>query len=95
MTITHFHTGHNMPGYLPESDVFQAETFDEAKACLMEEMQWAAESLYDVNEPIGADELEGAQRDLNGSDGPEWGDIAGGLSWWIVPCTDDCNLEED
>ena len=41
----HYHAGHNMPGYLPESDVWIYATFDEAKAGQIEEMEYIADVL--------------------------------------------------
>ena len=36
----HYHVGHNVPGYLPDADVYAYADIDEAIAGLVEELAW-------------------------------------------------------
>lgn len=45
--MTHYHVGHNMPGYLPESDVYYAPTKTFAVAILKEEKRHVLDSDYE------------------------------------------------
>lgn len=44
-TPVHYHAGHNMPGYLPESDVETFATFADAKSHTIYELNYAAENV--------------------------------------------------
>lgn len=39
----HYHVGHNMPGYLPESDVYTYADIDEAIDSLIEELRYVGD----------------------------------------------------
>lgn len=41
----HWHIGHNMPGYLPESDVSTTTTLAQAADMLVEDLRFAIDSL--------------------------------------------------
>lgn len=112
-TPVHYHAGHNMPGYLPESDVETFATFADAKSHTIYELNYAAENVAtwadehdcdDVPCPTYGDDCPHDQanalslvaEDLNLDNGPEWGDIVAGLSWWITECHEDgCEVEEE
>lgn len=106
---THWHSGQNLPGYLPESEVDCAETWEDAKEQMISRLVDASDSTAtwadehdcdDVPCPTYGDScpeqiassLRFAAEDLNLSDGPEWGDIIGGVSYWITQTpADDCD----
>jgi len=44
-TATHFHAGYNDPGYLPESEPATFATFADAKAWLIETLNWHADNV--------------------------------------------------
>lgn len=46
----HFHVGSNMPGYLPEADVFCAENLEQAGQYLAEELERAQSLMADMCE---------------------------------------------
>jgi hypothetical protein len=60
--------GHNVSGYLPESDVYVTDTFADAQAYLIHELLFAAD--YAETEDIG-DELALAAEDVNLWNGPD------------------------
>lgn len=94
---TYYAVGHNMPGYLPESDVWVTDDHDAAKRSLIDDMERDADHYCDVAASIVdddpteaerlrtlADEISAAQQDLNLiSAGSEWGEIIGNVSYWL------------
>jgi hypothetical protein len=87
-----FTAGHNMTGYLPESDTIVFTTWSEAKLYLLDAMKYALESIEtSAPDPWGetyAESLVHAREDLNLSNGPDWSDVldAGkhaSATWWI------------
>lgn len=57
MTIRHFHVGHNVAGYLPESDVYMSATVEDALAVLIDDLDRAVDHLAEVTDPDpGSDE---------------------------------------
>ena len=94
----YFAVGHNMPGYLPESEPWIYTTFGDAKTDLIGTMNNDADFLDDVARGphsgldaetkeryhTEAEELSAACEDLNLSNGPEWGTTIGNTSYWIV-----------
>ena len=44
-TTRHWHTGHNMPGYMPEGDIGTHATFAEAAFCLADDLDNEAKEL--------------------------------------------------
>ena len=74
--------GHNMPGYLPEADVYYTTDHESAKLALIDEMERDCDSYDQVDEHDLANELSGAEQDLNLANG-EWGTIVGNVSYWI------------
>ena len=48
-TTRHWHTGRNMPGYLPEGDIGTHATFAEARSCLAEDLEYMADDLDEVD----------------------------------------------
>lgn len=94
----HFHAGYNMPGYLPEMEPATLETWEDAKAYMIFELDRTGDFEFDSGTPEGkdiADELSGEMEDLNLTSGPEWGTTVGNLAYWITPCTEDCDFDAD
>ena len=85
MNGTLYVVGWNMPGYLPESEPYAYQTWDEAKQALIDELERQA----DMTEPDDeegqrlADESAGEAEDLNLSNGPEWSTVIGNMAFWI------------
>jgi hypothetical protein len=88
---TLYAVGHNMVGYLPESDVWYARSFDSARQALIEDMDHAADSYEETGERGLVEELSEEVRDLKLSSGPEWSTIVGDYSYWVnvYKCSDD------
>lgn len=68
MSTTYYAVGHNVAGYMPEADVYIAETFADAKAYLIHHLLFAAD--YAETGDIG-DALAGAAEDVNLWSGPD------------------------
>ena len=104
----HYHVGHNIPGYLPESDVYYAEDALTAKSVLISDIDYAGDSIFDVGEDEDerglADEYSAAMEDLNltnVTDGysvtlptstSKW-DL--GIAYWLAPCDEDCEDDDE
>jgi hypothetical protein len=76
-----------MPGYLPETDPVEFETFADAKEYLLDTMNRFSDSDYDVMDEVTvAETWDGIIDDLTHAIGDEWGDITGDdrLSFWIT-----------
>lgn len=87
-----FAVGHNMPGYLPESEVYYCDSWLSAKACMQGDIEHALDGLDYCEEGPDVDRwaqnLREAVSDLNRFDtGSEWGmivdDSPSGTSYWI------------
>lgn len=113
----HYHVGWNMPGYLPEMAPFTCESFVDARAYLMDELEvhadnresWSGEhDCDDIPCPtygddcpwnvaqdtrVLADELDTLS--VKSDEGTGWSGYAGDLAYWIMPCTDDCDIESE
>lgn len=79
--------GHNMPGYLPESEPDVCETWDEAKAIAIEYLDKEGDFFNDYEGDEGktlAEECSAKMEQLNLDNGPEWGVIIGNSSIWIT-----------
>ena len=105
--MPHFHTGHNMPGYMPMNDEppYAYETFDDAKADLIDELKRAedhygmgAES-YDRAEQM-AEACCNAAEEVNLWSSPDAIHVCSdephdlGEVYWIVACSEDCENDE-
>lgn len=105
----HYHYGHNVAGYLPESDVFAVETAEEARAGLADDLKFERDGLdyapADEDSQALYDSLGEALDELNTA-----ADVSQGFStytsdggehriptaWWIQPCYEtDCELESE
>ena len=96
MNTTHWHAGWNMVGYLPEMDSsYPFESFGDAKASMIDDMERECDSLDMADEHDLANELSGVEQDLNLDNGPEWGAIVGNMSYWIVECVEDECVENE
>lgn len=47
--------GFNMPGYMPDSDPHECDTFEEAKECMIEDLEHSAESADETTEEGAAE----------------------------------------
>ena len=98
--MNHFHVGWNMPGYLPEMEPYKCETWEAAKALMIEEMDRIGDGLAygsdDAEDQEEANSLSCEMEDLNLDSGPEWGAIVRNTSYWISECSEtECETEED
>jgi hypothetical protein len=83
--------GHNMPGYLPESDPWISSDWEEARNALLEDMDRHADSLAElfddyetVQEHEELSELVRAMADLQtAAAGTEWGWTVGNTAYWL------------
>lgn len=66
----HYHTGHNMPGYLPESDVLSADSAQEILSLLKDELERQEDAYQENCQPQITDENVGT------SEHCEWCSIA-------------------
>lgn len=72
--------GHNMPGYLPESDPWITSDWESARDSLLEDMDRHADSLADFEDDV----TERAMDDLRKAPaGTEWGWTVGNTAYWL------------
>jgi len=92
--------GHNMPGYMPESDVEIFDTFADARDYLVDELRRYADHLADG---FGSDDVDADVRDaesaadtVSGWEGPDttYTDAHPGLAWWIMETYEDVTGDE-
>ena len=57
MNKLHWHSGHNMPGYLPDGDIGTHETFENAQDSLAEDLADTASSLATWVDPHDCDDI--------------------------------------
>ena len=91
--MSNYVVGHNMPGYLPESDPWITSDWETARNALLEDMDRHADSLADVfdengdyagEDKVELAELESAIDDLRQSPaGRPWAMIVGNTSYWL------------
>ena len=91
--------GHNVSGYLPESDTYVVETFDEAKRGLIADMLRTAD--YAETESI-AEDLTNTAEDVNLWSGPDTAYVEMMESehciptaWWIMETEEEVSDDED
>lgn len=89
--MPNYAVGHNLPGYLPESDVWVTDDFAHAKAMLIEDLKRAEDHHGMGDNEDSAEECCHAAEDVNLWSSP--GTLyAANLAWWIVetdePVTD-------
>lgn len=85
--------GHNLPGYLPESDVWIVATFDEAKRGLIADIRYAEDSAAMGDDEDAAEDLCAAAEDVNLWSSPDYL-IAAGLAWWIAETDEPVSEDE-
>jgi hypothetical protein len=100
--MVHYHYGHNVAGYLPESDVGMTEDFDSAKRAVIEDMLYRADT---EEEETAAENLTNAAEDVNLASGPDLVEYVDEnpssehslpVAYWVQVCAeDDCQAEED
>jgi hypothetical protein len=96
-TVKAYSVGHNISGYLPESDPYVTTDYASAKQVLIDDMVHQADWCDEVEDRHDeAEELTEQYEDVNLlSDGEEWYSVAGDLSYWltIIDVTED-EMEE-
>ena len=86
MATHHWHTGHNMPGYMPDGEVGTHRDFEDAKASLVDDLTLEADS---VEWDEVSDEIIGTIADVKLATSPgEWATPDGYVNW-ITHCTDE------
>ncbi len=94
--MSNYVVGHNMPGYLPESDPWITDDWGTARAALKEDMERHADSLADFEED--GDELTDLERAIDdlgtAPAGTEWGWTVGNTAYWLS-LTDESPDEEN
>ena len=73
--------GFNMPGYMPDMEPYQVDTFDEAKRCLISELK-IAEDDADSEESAIEFSLEAEDVNLWSSEGTT-NEMPDGYCYWI------------
>jgi hypothetical protein len=87
--MSNYVVGHNMPGYLPESDPWITADWETARNALLEDMDRHADLLAEYNDNIGGelDELADLEAMIvslkEALAGSEWGVIVGNTSYWL------------
>lgn len=78
-------TGHNMPGYMPESDVFITSDWADARDALIADLERAADQDSDFGSVESvADEYATAIAELRKlTEHDEWGCTIGNTAWWL------------
>ena len=83
-TAARYVAGWNRPGYLPDGDVYECDSIEDARLALADDMRrWAD----DMDDDDAAEELRAA------ADMLEWQTqpceiLAAGFAWWIAPADD-------
>jgi len=80
METMHYHVGHNMPGYLPESEPMFAESKTEAIALLRSEKEFVLDTDLDARFYGNAEDLS---YDTN------FGEV-----YWADVCFEECEEDE-
>jgi hypothetical protein len=98
-TITHFHAGHNVSGYLPESDEFNAyETWHGALSALCDDLERAWDDGTDAQFLEAHTEIHGAtpgQDFLTYTATNPDSDHDLPTAWWVTSCTEsECTTED-
>ena len=76
-TAVHWHTGHNMPGYLPDHDPTTCATFVDARESMLTDIEFAAQCEYESTVPHEC--VEEPESDSLFRDCPVFGDECGDL----------------
>lgn len=105
---THYHAGHNIPGYLPMDDEpYAYSTFADAKTSIIDDLDRAGDHYYaageDEDERGLGDDYSAAMEELNLNNGPEWDTYLPtstsehdlGEHWWIVQCSEPDCMDDD
>lgn len=99
---TNYVVGHNMPGYLPESDPWITTDWETARDALLEDMERHADSLTDLPDVRSGDDLdelddlERAIDDLHKAPvGTEWGWTVGNTAYWLSFTDEQPDEEEE
>lgn len=88
-TPTNYAVGHNMAGYLPESDVYVVSTFDEAKTILISDLLFAADY---ADSETAAQQYDALAQDVNLWNGPDTLYVdyrSGQMAYWIEETTEE------
>lgn len=88
----HLHAGHNLIGYLPESEVLCSGNWEGTQNYMIDVLLWDADSTFNEERST---ELASAAEDLNLNNGPEWGITVGNISYWITQSVEEDCAEQD
>ena len=96
--MTNYAVGHNMAGYLPESEVWITDDFAAAKQSLIDDLLRAADDAGDAGDAGDddeADELAALAEDVNLWNGPDcvYSEFRSGLMAWWITATDEAVTE--
>ena len=93
MTTHHWHTGHNMPGYMPDGDIWTHRCIDDAIALLVDDLVGLADSAED---DIEHETILAIIEKVKVATGPsDWATPDGYVNW-ITHCTEqDCMTDLD
>lgn len=91
---THYHVGSNVPGYLPEGDIYTVSSKKEAAAAVAIDVREYRDSQWDLprqDRRVG----HGSARDgyVHFERPGDSYDL--GISFWWKACQDDCSEESD
>lgn len=101
----HYIVGHNVPGYMPETESYPCETLEEARSVLIADLLNAADGYGMGDQEDIAEEYAAAAEDVNlwsSADSVLLPCVGGeydlGTVWWIVeaegdaPCVGACGV---
>lgn len=82
--------GFNRPGYLPEMEPMEPDSFGVAARFIVEELELEAERQAESDNDSAAEECDSLIRDLMDAAkaGSEWSGRAAGYEWWIKESAD-------
>ncbi len=93
-TATHYHIGSNIPGYLPDSDVYAVNTKRDATAAVADEVRRYRESEWDLprsQRRTGHGSARNGYVKFKRTGDPY--DL--GIVFWWSACQDDCDLDQE
>lgn len=79
-----FIAGWNQPGYLPESDPEEFDTFDEAKRYIIDEIKRAEDDAGDSDDEELAEDLCALAEDINLESDPFSVLAPDGFAYWVT-----------
>lgn len=87
--------GHNMVGYLPESDPWVTSDHEAAKQSLVDDLERFADQAEDGGDHTEAEALTEAAEELSALPADtEWGTVVGYTSFWLNATDEEPEEEE-